>query len=213
MRTTLSVLALAASLALGANAAIAADDTVSQKNKTAAPVTGQVEFANPFDPSAWHDAGAHAKPGHKVKVNPADPEFWVRFAGPKTHTGMHMAFTNPVTYGQMMNPGFYMQMMKPATWVKWMNPASYATMMDPATMAHWMQPGAYMHAMNPAGYMQAMNPEAYAKMMAEAKPETWMNPSSYTPDSSGSGADAATNVFNPMAWMSMFAPAANGPKS
>lgn len=217
MKKTLSAMALAAAVALGSSASIAAEtekanDSAGYKHN-AAVETAMTKFANPFDAKTWYDAGAHAKPGHTVEVNPADPDFWMKFAGPKTHTGMHMAFTNPATYGQMMNPNFYMQMMNPATWMKWMNPASYKTVMDPATMAYWMQPGAYMHAMNPAGYMQAMNPEAYTKMMAGAKPETWMNLSSYTPAKGAKGAETMPNFFNPMAWMNMFTNAANGNKS
>ena len=216
MKKTLSALALAASLALGANSAIAAEDTTAAGNAAKAE-TAMAKYSNPFDMSTWFsgdafkDAGGHVKPGHTEKANVADPDFWMKWADPKSHTKMHMAFSNPATYGQMMNPSFYMAMMNPATWMKWMNPASYATVMNPATYAYWMQPGAYMHAMNPANYMQAMDPKAYTKMMSDAKVEQWMNPAAYTVGETSNSTAAVPNFFNPMAWMGMFA--APGSKS
>jgi hypothetical protein len=201
MKKTISALALAASLALGATAGYAADDA----KKTPA-------FANPFDSSSWHNHDKEAKLNQTVAINPADPAFWMSFMEPKKHVVMHNGMTNPATYGQMMNPGFWMQTMNPATWMKWMDPASYKVAMDPATMAYWMQPGAYMHMMDMSSFTQAMNPENYTKMMAEAKMDQWMNPESYKV-ASADGEVAVPNFFNPAAWMSMFTAAATSATS
>ena len=209
MKKTISALALAASLALGATAGHAADDA---KEKNAAPAANAAakeapKLVNPFDSSTWYNHDKEAKTGQTVVINPADPEFWMKFMDPKKHVTMHNGLTNPATYGQMMSPSFYMQMMNPATWMKWMNPESYKVAMDPATMAYWMQPGAYTHMMDMSSVMQAANPENYTKLMADAKIDQWMNPASYKV-ASADGEVAMPSFFNPAAWMSMFTAAA-----
>lgn len=118
-----------------------------------------------FDPSTWGDHAGHITPGQTIAINPADPSFWEQIVNPETHSKMHMAFTNPAQYQQMMTPGFYVQMMNPAVWIKWMQPQSYQTMMNPQTWTYWMQPGAYVHGANPAAYAQMVNPAAYFSMM------------------------------------------------
>ena len=196
MKKTISALALAATLALGATTAQAADEDKAE-----------AKFANPFDSSTWHNHDKEAKLNQTVDINPADPAFWMSFVEPKKHVVMHNGMTNPATYGQMATPGFWMQMMNPATWMKWMNPDSYKVVMAPATMAYWMQPGAYMHVMDFSSFMQAANPENYTKMMAEAKFDQWMDPKAYN-IATADGETAIPSFFNPAAWMGMFMAAA-----
>ena len=133
------------------------------------------------------------QPGHIEAFNPADPESWMKFVDPKTHTKLHHTFMNPAGYGQFMNPGLYVQMMNPGIWMKWMNPASYQVAWQPETMAYWMQPGAYMHVMDPTSYMPWMNVSNYTKMMEQA----------VAPVPSATGG-TSFNFFDPNAWAKAF---------
>ena len=37
----------------------------------------------------------HVPVGHVERFNPVDPDSWMKFVNPKTHTKMHATFTNP----------------------------------------------------------------------------------------------------------------------
>lgn len=190
MKRILATLAMGAALLTGAAAYAAEEGTSNDAVKLDQPTTA---YANPMDASTWYDAAGDVPQGHVETFNPADPESWMKFVDPKTHTKMHATFTNPAGYGQFMNPGLYMQMMNPAVWMKWMNPESYKVAMQPETMAYWMQPGAYMHGMQPTHYMQMMNPESYTKLMDSAAKAA-------APTAGANG----FNFFNPMAWAEAF---------
>ena len=117
--------------------------------------------------TGWHDASTHSlQPGQTMLFNPADPAFWSKWFDPQSHSHMHMVFSNPAQYAQMMQPGFYLQMMNPAVWAQWANPRAFEVFFNQANWAYWMQPGAYMHAMNPANYMQMANAQAYQSFFA-----------------------------------------------
>ena len=136
--------------------------------------------ANMFDPMAWmgmfgYPAQDTATPAG-VTFNAAHPSSWMQWVDPRTHTAMHMQFTNPTNYQQFMQPAFSVEFMKPQNMMAWFDPASYQVMMDPQTMTYWMNPNAYMHGMNPAMYQQTMNPANYM---------AFMNPASYTGSLSG----------------------------
>ena len=192
MKKTLAALTLSTLLLAGGNA-IASDETAQQP---AAPVA---KMPNPFDATTWFDAAGKVPAGHVEDFNAADPESWMKFVDPKTHTKMHMTFTNPAGYASFMNPATYMQMMNPNVWMKWMNPESYKVMMAPETMTYWMQPGAYMHVAEPTHYMQMMNPDAYTKLMEGATKA--MN--------TGTGQPGTFNFFDPAAWANAFTKSMN----
>ena len=137
-------------------------------------------FPNPFDPSTWYDGAGDLKLGETIAFEPLNPAFWGNFMDAKMHSKMHMAFTNPAQYMQLMQPQFFAQFMNPANYMQMMNPAHYVAFMNPNNWTYWMQPGAYMHGMNMAAYMQMMNPAAYSQMMSPEFMMSWMNPATYT---------------------------------
>jgi hypothetical protein len=171
----------------------------------AAPVQPQASM-NFFDPSTWMTPGtAMPQAGATVQWNPANPAGWAMFIDPNQHGQAHMAFMNPATYGQFMQPNFYMQFANPQNWMSWMNPAAYSTFMNPATYMGWMNPGAWTHAMNPGAYMQWMNPAAYAPFMSPATYMQWMNPQAFAMPAAAT-TPGAINFADPNAWMKMFDP-------
>ena len=141
MRKMIVSMLVAAGLAVGAAASIAAEEGAQAQQ----PATGTY---NMFDPSAWTafmnpGATAHgAQPGQTMAFNPANPAGWAMFIDPRTHEQAHMAFMNPGQYAQFMSPQFYMQ---------WMNPAAYT--MPTATAAAGGMP------------FNFFDPNAWAQMM------------------------------------------------
>jgi len=157
---------LTLSLATNANQAVEAVVTT----KADAPSAN----VNMFDPNYWMSAMANpALPAisTELKFNAAHPGAWMQWVDPKTHLPTHMAFMNPSSYAQFMQPQFYMEFIKTENMMAWMNPASYQVMMDPQTMAYWMNPGSYMHVMDPSMYQETLNPANYM---------TYLNPATYT---------------------------------
>jgi len=190
---------LAGLLTLSISSATIANETTSPDRTKAGQ--SQTMVTGTFFNMPMYDAAGNVPPGQTMAFNPADPTFWMQWAKPSMHTKMHMAFTNPAQYAQMMNPAFYTQMMNPAVWMKWMNPASFQVLMNPKTMSYWIQPGAYMHAMSPAGYMQMIDPQAYAKLTSGVLPQT--------ADSQAMSMEA----FNPFAWFQQYVPAQSTKKA
>ena len=200
MNKTFTAFVLGAAILAASNASIAAETgtevTVAPAVQAAAAPAGQV--ASMFDSSTWHDAAGDVPNGHIEAFNPADPESWMKFVDPKTHSKLHTTFTNPAGYAQFLNPGMYMQMMNPAVWMKWMNPNSYKVAMSGETMAYWMQPGAYMHVAKVDRFMQMTQPENYTKLMDTAS-KTMNN---------AAGQASGFNFFDPTAWAKTFSQSA-----
>ena len=165
-------------LALTATALLALSLTTNANQAVEAAVTTKTDKQpaniNMFDPNYWMSAMANpALPAisTELKFNAAHPGAWMQWIDPKTHVQTHMAFMNPATYAQFVQPQFYMEFTKPENMAAWMDFNQYQVVMDPQTMYYWMNPGSYMHmidpnmytaAMNPANYMIYMNPATYA---------------------------------------------------
>ncbi len=193
----LSTMILGASmaLALGGNAVHAEEQAAAAADSTTNPTQygATTDFFNWWSTDGLFHTGV--KPGATMAFNPATPQGWAVFMGPKTHEQFHMAFTNPANYVQFMTPQFYMQFMNPNNWMAWFNPASYATFMDPNTYLYWMTPQAYTHFMSPTSYMQAMNPAAYAPFFNPATYMAWLDPAQYNFTATPAGATEGTTDF------------------
>ena len=121
-----------------------------------------VEFANPFNPDSWYDASEnHSHDIELAEINPMDPDFWMSFIVPETHTLNHHRFTNPATYGEFMKPEFYMSMIDGEAWMKWLELDTYAPLVDLQTYAYWMQPGAALHIFDMSHYTQMAELDNY----------------------------------------------------
>ena len=166
------LLALGAAALLTLSVATQANQAEIQPDANAAGAAPAVT-PNFFDPNYWLNSftGTPAPMPTALTFNAAHPADWMKWVDPKSHTKMHMAFMNPATYAQFVQPQFYMEFMKPQNMAAWMDFNQYQVMMDPQTMYYWMNPGSYMHmidpnmytaAMNPANYMVYMNPATYA---------------------------------------------------
>jgi len=167
MKLRALALGLTAVVALGgASAETTEIDTTA---KAEAWTIAGVRVANPIDPSTWYDgAGDHMVGKKMIAINPADPDFWLGFVKPDTHSHVHATFTNPATLGQFLKPETYANMMNPSVWVKWMKPTTYAPLVDAQTMAYWVQPGAYTHIMDIRMYSQMIDPANYGALFNEA---------------------------------------------
>ena len=166
---------LIAMLTAGLLGFAAASQAVETAPATEATNPQAIELPNIADPNEWlkmfsFDFTQQPGMAKTMAFNPAKPSEWMKWVDPKTHNQMHMAFANPATYAQFMNPMLYMEFMKPENMMAWMNPASYQQLMDMNTYTYWMNPGSYMHAMDPNMYTAMMDPSNYM---------AFMNPASY----------------------------------
>ena len=147
MKNLLATAAITTALVLGATA-------------TNAFEIGGVRFGNPFDSSTWWDGSTHEM-NETITINFADPEFWMSIPNPESHSNMHGAFTNPATWGQMLEVETYTNMMDRDVWAKWLDTSNYDVLRDPQTYAYFMQPGAFQHLLNVEHYTQLATPSAH----------------------------------------------------
>ena len=131
-------------------------------------VIAGVKFVNPLDASTWYDAAESEMHTADVKINFADPDFWMQLPSPEAHTQVHTAILNPETWAQFVKPETYVAMADPKVLVKWFKPSTYSVMIDPQTYAYRMQPGAFLHLIDVDSYAQLMNPTAYMTIMSAA---------------------------------------------
>ena len=152
MKKLLTTAAVAATLAL----------TGTIANASSFEVAG-VRIGNPFDAASWWD-GSTAEADATLAINFTDPDFWIGFADPSSHTFIHTAMSDPATWAQMMKPETYINMMNVETWAKWLDTDTYDVLLDPQTFAYWAQPGAYGHLLDVEFYTERFNPLAYGEM-------------------------------------------------
>jgi hypothetical protein len=124
-----------------------------------------VRYGNPFDSSTWWEGSTSMEP---VKVNFIDPDFWMGFIRPDTHSRLHMTFTDPETYAAFFKAETYTVVMDLSVWAKWIDPNTYAALIDPQTYAYWMQPGAFMHVASAQNYAQLLDADKYATVFTAA---------------------------------------------
>lgn len=161
-------LGLAATLSATSLAGTASAETAISEEASKWTLDG-VKFANPFDSSTWWDGseGSHEEM-ERVAINPMNPEFWIGFIRPDTHTRMHVTFTDPATLSQFFDLDTYKAMVDPDTLAKWIELETYAPLADPQTYAYWTQPGAYMHVVEATHYAQMIDPSAYTDVFTAA---------------------------------------------
>lgn len=171
MKKTLAILGLSTALALTATINLQAksndEQSAAEQGKTL-QIAG-VRIGNLVDPSTWWDAsGKHFhEDTSEVEMFPIDPEFWLSWINPKTHSKMFSAATNPATYKQFLDPANYAKLRDVTIWAKWFNPDTYAVLADPETYTYWLQPGAYTHMLDTKNYAQLVNVDAYGKLFTQ----------------------------------------------
>jgi len=148
-----------------APAAVPAEAAEAAKAEENVLTVWGVRVGNPIDPSTWWDA--HPAGGHDdmVRINPADPRFWMAFVDPERHSAMHATMLNPATMGQFFQLETYTNMLDFGTWMSWMDASNYAPLVKAQTWAYWMQPGAYAHLIDPDMYTMMFDVDKYAEVL------------------------------------------------
>jgi hypothetical protein len=171
-------------LALGLAAILTAGSVTAETTtpETTAPLAVEIEPAakanvltiagvrvgNPFDSSTWWDGHETAGEDEMVRINFADPRFWVGFIDPDRHSAMHATFTNPATMAQFFELETYSAMMDFGTWMSWMDVDNYRPLIQAQTYAYWMQPGAFAHLLDTGNYAQMVSLDAYEAVLNTA---------------------------------------------